>query len=77
MWPAWIETRERFVLLQEVYNGNGMGPEICEFQASRNGIAIEDVRDRVTAETAFRADGVVRFTNAHLVVFHKIAVTGT
>ena len=49
-------------------NGNWLVPEVGDTKNCGTSVAAKKVRDCVTSNFALRTDGVVRFTNFHLVV---------
>ena len=51
-----------------------MGPQVGDLEDSGDSVAGENMRDRVTLNTAFGADSICGFSHAHLIVIHEVAI---
>ena len=61
--------------LKEVDDGNRLVPQIGKLEAGGDGVAAEEVGNRVAPNKAFRAGGVIGLSDSHLVILHESAIT--
>ena len=51
-----------------------VGPQVGDQEDRGDGVAGENVRDRMTMDPAFGANSISGFSHAHLIVFQEVAV---
>ena len=57
-----------------INHSHRMGPQVGDLEDRGDGVAGENVWDRMTTDPAFGANSICGFSDSHLIVFHEVAV---